>query len=143
MEPCRLLLKDMNWYLQGLCRLRQDYRTFKLMRMRDVCLIDETFALHDFPLEQLNTFSFEHEVKETLVLRIDNEIWEEMAGYYGEENIKPDGENHYLVTARLPVEEVTARMLIGYCNHCVCLEPKSMRELIVTLLENTISQYRQ
>jgi len=139
-EPCRLLLKDMNWYLQGFCRMRQDYRTFKLPRMKDVCLLEEEFELHDIP-ESLDRIRFDNEVKETIKMRIDAELWDEMMGYYGEGNIEPDGEGHYLVTARLPVEESTARMLVGYCDHCVCLEPESMRKLIKELLERTSTLY--
>jgi predicted DNA-binding transcriptional regulator YafY len=140
-EPCRLLLKDMNWYMQGFCRTRQDYRTFKLLRMSDVCLLDETYTLHELPIAQLDHFSFDNDVKETLKLRIDNELLDEMANNFGEDKIVPDGDNHYIVTAALPIEESTARLLISYCHHCVCLEPASMRTLIKTLLDETMAAY--
>ncbi len=140
-EPCRLLLKDMNWYLQGFCRTRKDFRTFKMLRMREVLLLDETFTPHQLPIEQLDRFSFENEVKETLILRIDDDLLEEMTVYFGEENIEPDKEGYYIVTARLPIEESTARMIIGYCHHCVCLEPDGMRSLIKELLAKTSLLY--
>lgn len=102
-EPCRLLLKDMNWYLQGYCRMRQDYRTFKLLRMHDLCLLDETFELRDLPIEQLNHFSFDSETKEEVKLRIDGTVWEEMVADFGEESLVPDGDGYFIVTTRLPV----------------------------------------
>ena len=32
-EPYRLILKTMNWYFEGFCLDRQDFRIFKLSRM--------------------------------------------------------------------------------------------------------------
>lgn len=141
-EPCRLLLKNMNWYMQGYCRMRRDYRTFKLLRMRDVQLLEESYELHELPMEQLDRFGLNDEFKETFKLRIDRELWEEMAGLYGEENIIPDGEDHYIVTARMPAVESVARMLIGYTYHCVCLEPLGMRNMIKDLLNKTSRLYQ-
>lgn len=141
-EPCRLLLKDMHWYLQGYCRMRQDYRNFKLSRMRDICLLDEFFEIGEIPLERLDQFGFDNDIQEVVTLRVDEFIWEEMAAYFGEENIAPDGTGLYIVSARLPIEEATARLLISYCNHCVCLGPESMRALVKGLLKQTLQAYK-
>ena len=141
-EPCRLLLKDMDWYLQGYCRKRQDYRTFKLSRMQEVCLLDETYELKEIPVE-LDNFNFDNDVNEVIKLKIDSSLWEVMAGYFGEDNIESDNDGHYLVTAYMPVEEATARFLIGFCNHCVCLEPAKMRNLIKIMLAKTAELYQE
>lgn len=42
-EPHQLLLKEQTWYLRAYCRQKQDFRTFRLQRMRQVELLDETF----------------------------------------------------------------------------------------------------
>jgi predicted DNA-binding transcriptional regulator YafY len=141
-EPYRLLLKGMNWYLQGYCRLRQDYRTFKLLRMRDISLLNETFQLHGIPLDQLDRFDFGNNPIDVVTLRVDETILDQMAAHFGYESIKPDGMGHYTVTAHLPVEEDTACFLIRFSNHCTCLGPTKMREMIKDLLEQTLKQYK-
>lgn len=140
-EPCRLLLKDMNWYLQGYCRIHQEYRTYKLIRMKHVQLLEEPYELHNLPMEQLDHHGFPDDVKEVVRLRVDDVIWEDMIAFFGDESLVPDGDRHYIVTARLPIEEATARLLIGYCDHCVCLEPESMQKLIKELLIRTSALY--
>ncbi|NLG84103.1 MAG: WYL domain-containing protein [Firmicutes bacterium] len=45
------------WYLHGFCRKRQDFRLFKLSRMRDLAMTGEVFTrrqceLGDYPLDQ-------------------------------------------------------------------------------------------
>lgn len=49
-EPVRLSFKGMAWYIQGWCRLREDFRTFKLNRMDDVELVEgEHFIPRELP----------------------------------------------------------------------------------------------
>lgn len=49
-EPVRLSFKGMAWYIQGWCRLREDFRTFKLNRMDAVTLCeDERFEPRELP----------------------------------------------------------------------------------------------
>lgn len=46
-EPVQLLFKDYTWYLKGFCRTRQDMRLFKVLRMKRVKVLSETFVLSD------------------------------------------------------------------------------------------------
>lgn len=41
--PLKLVFKSRAWYLQGFCLGREDYRTFKINRMLDVCETEEHF----------------------------------------------------------------------------------------------------
>jgi predicted DNA-binding transcriptional regulator YafY len=43
-EPHALLYSDGNWYVRGYCRLRQDIREFRLERLDELRLLDETFS---------------------------------------------------------------------------------------------------
>ena len=42
-EPYQLVLKESNWYLQGYCISKQDFRIFKLSRISDIKVIEESF----------------------------------------------------------------------------------------------------
>ena len=42
-EPHRLFYLNGMWYVEGYCRLRNDYRGFRLNRVEDVCLLPEVF----------------------------------------------------------------------------------------------------
>lgn len=47
-EPHQLVLKEQSWYLRAYCRERQDFRTFRLQRIRDVQALGETFIPRPF-----------------------------------------------------------------------------------------------
>ena len=53
-EPCQLILKGSNWYWQGYCRSRNDFRLFKLSRMSNLQLEQETFQPRLFEKPQLD-----------------------------------------------------------------------------------------
>ena len=42
-KPIKLIFKGNDWYLYGFCLLRNDYRFFKLTRIKDLATSDETF----------------------------------------------------------------------------------------------------
>ena len=42
-EPIQLLFKEYTWYMKGFCREKQDFRLFKVFRMKRVFVLDETF----------------------------------------------------------------------------------------------------
>ena len=42
-EPMKLCFKGQSWYLYAFCTVRQDYRFFKLRRMKELKLLDERF----------------------------------------------------------------------------------------------------
>jgi len=52
-EPMTLVLKTYSWYLHGYCRLRGDYRIFKLSRIRELAVQSETFVRRAEPLAQI------------------------------------------------------------------------------------------
>lgn len=54
-EPHQLVLKEQTWYLRAFCLDRNDFRTFRLQRMRDAEILNETFVPRPFPTE-LNDF---------------------------------------------------------------------------------------
>ncbi|QJC53457.1 YafY family transcriptional regulator [Paenibacillus albicereus] len=53
-EPIGLVLRDMVWYLYGFCRLRQDYRTFRLNRIQRLEPLEERFERHSMTIQELD-----------------------------------------------------------------------------------------
>ncbi|MDL2318265.1 YafY family transcriptional regulator [Eubacteriales bacterium OttesenSCG-928-A19] len=48
--PVKLIYKSRAWYLQAFCLERQDFRTFKAVRMADIQLLDDTFDRQKLPV---------------------------------------------------------------------------------------------
>lgn len=52
-EPYSLILKGDKWYLYGWCNLRQNFRLFKLSRIKGLAVLDKPYKPRDVSLEQL------------------------------------------------------------------------------------------
>ena len=51
-EPYLIVFKWSDWYVFGFCRERQDFRMYKLRRLWDLRITDETFAPREIPEEK-------------------------------------------------------------------------------------------
>ncbi len=51
-EPYRIVFKWSDWYVFGFCKQRQDFRTYKLRRLWDLRITDETFSIREIPEEK-------------------------------------------------------------------------------------------
>ncbi|UHA71879.1 helix-turn-helix transcriptional regulator [Paenibacillus sp. 481] len=53
-EPHMLVLKGYTWYLHGYCLNREDYRLFRLSRMRDLIILPHSFNRPSMTLDEVN-----------------------------------------------------------------------------------------
>ena len=127
-EPYRLLLKGEDWYIQGYCLIRNDSRTFKLLRMQNICMMEQTFEIRDFPVERLDRVLFKDKRLVPAKLRIHEEIRDIIVARFGEDSLTPDGKEYYIADVHLPIDDLACRYLLGLGNKCVCLEPEAIRE---------------
>lgn len=42
-DPLKLVFKGQSWYLYGYCRVRSDFRFFKLSRIKNLTVLTEQF----------------------------------------------------------------------------------------------------
>lgn len=59
-NPLRLVFKNNAWYLQAYCRLKEDYRTFKINRAFQMNMVDECFDAEDFEVPPIDIQSSDH-----------------------------------------------------------------------------------
>jgi len=140
-EPYRILLKGEDWYIQGFCLTRDDFRTFKLLRMENICVLEKTFEARDFPAEKLDNIQFNDNRLVAAKLRIHEEIRDMIVTRFGEDCLSPEGPEHYIAEVHIPIDDLASRYLIGFGNKCVCLESEAMREKMRKLSEEIYCFY--
>ncbi len=126
-EPYQLVLKGNQWYWQGYCRMRNDFRLFKLARTSNLQILDETFPPREHPKPQLDASDVLANRQTQIKLRIHKSILERVLDYCNDEDISPDGEEHYFV--RYPLIEIDYYygILLSFGDKCECLEPARVR----------------
>ncbi len=126
-EPYQLVLKSSHWYFYGYCYHRNDYRLFRLSRMSDLKMEQDTFIPRNY---QKPILDFE----ETLVamqtevkIRIHKSILDRVLEYCAQDHFVPDGEEHYFVNFPFIENEYYYDILLGFGDKCECIEPPHIR----------------
>jgi len=142
-EPYRLVLKNSNWYLQGYCTTRNDYRTFRLSRISLLELLEETFVPREFDYKLLEVSSNIEKKRIPIKLLIDESVRDMMMWLCGEENIEPYGNNKLLVHFPFIEDDYWYSMILRLGDKCECLEPENVRLEVIRRVENTLGIYKK
>lgn len=126
-EPYQLVLKSNHWYFQGYCHIRNDYRLFKLSRMSNLQMQEETFAPRDYQKPILDFTEILDTMQTKIKLRIHKSVMDRILDFCSYEDISPDGDEYYIVSFPFIENEYYYDMLLSFGNKCECLEPLHVR----------------
>jgi predicted DNA-binding transcriptional regulator YafY len=145
MEPVRLHFKYGNWYIYGFCRTRRDYREFRLSRMMNLFLAQETFQPHhEVPKEAaLSNSGWQDQVSDVAFRVGPNALAEAMDHFHqADKQFHDDGS----MTMRIPVyQPLEARwlwsLLLSLGSGVEVLEPLELRGILKEQLQNALQLY--
>ena len=139
-EPLKLVFKASNWYLYAYCRLRKDYRFFKLKRMRDVELISEKFERQSPKKILQNKNSYQSGELVKVQLKFEKEAAFRAMDDFSECEMQDDGS--VLVSCEYMVGEWLTDIVIGYGEHCEVISPQWLRDEVEEKLRRMLVKYR-
>lgn len=126
-EPYQLILKGGQWYWQGFCYERNDFRLFKLSRTSDLQVQEVGFTPREHQKPQLDFSEHLAAVQTEIKLRIHQSILERILDYCPLEQCTPDGDAHYLVRFPFIENDYYYSFLFSFGDQCECLEPLPIR----------------
>lgn len=127
-EPYQLVLKHGQWYVQGYCRYRNDFRLFRLSRMIGLELCRETFVPRACPKPVLDITDAVEPLQMDIRLRIHRSIMDRVLDLCGYERFTPDGPEHFVVRFPFIDRDYYYDMLLSFGDRCECLGPPEVRE---------------
>lgn len=145
-EPIGLCYYGFAWHLIGRCRLRNDYRDFRLDRIKNLTISDERFTTSDKLLlnEYLKGIYQSHNL-EPIVVRFCKSVItyvEKPKYYYGftdEKEIVDKIEMYFLMDS-LPY---IARWIVSYGNKAEIISPESLKKEMVEIVTELKEHYLQ
>ena len=138
-EPVKLVFKSKDWYLYGFCRLRNDFRFFKLTRIKDLILCEETFV-RDVPSSLSTETLFKDERLISVKLKFSPEtafrVYDEFT-----DGVTADQQGNLYVTVDLPDNGVLFSYLLSFGDNVEILEPINVREQMKEKLISMLQKY--
>ena len=136
-EPLQIWFKDKSWYIKAFCRLKQDYRIFKIARIRDIKILDEHFE-RELPVEKEEKTKFK---VISLKLEISKEMTYRVYDEFEKENISKNENGDFIVEVEYPENEWVYGYILSFGEYVKVLSPKYAKDIIKKRLEKTIKNY--
>ena len=138
-EPHKLVFKSKDWYLYGFCLLRNDFRFFKLTRIKGLEILPETFLRKaaDIPAAKAG---IQNEPLISVKLRFSPEaafrVYDEFT-----DTVTKDPQGNLYVTANLP-EKTLYSYVLSFGDTVEILEPDALRRSMKEKLAHMAEKYR-
>ncbi|MDE5932143.1 MAG: YafY family transcriptional regulator, partial [Lachnospiraceae bacterium] len=126
-EPYQLVLKSSHWYFYGYCYDRNDYRLFRLSRMSDLQMRQETFVPRNFQKPDMDFAEMIETMQTEIKIRIHKSVLDRVLEFCTYDCFVPDGDEHYIVNFPFIENEYYYDILLGFGDKCECLEPFHIR----------------
>lgn len=138
-KPIRLVFKSKSWYLYSFCLLRNDYRFFKLTRIKELEMLSETFTQDFTPTKIEKQIQVENTV--AVKLKFDRQaafrVYDEFT-----DSITEDSQGNLYVQIDLPDNEVLYSYVMSFSDSVEVIEPQSIREQMKKRLQKMQEKYR-
>jgi predicted DNA-binding transcriptional regulator YafY len=141
-EPMLLSFKGQAWYIWGYCRMKHDFRTFRISRIRNMVVTNEGFVRR--PLESAKDEEPAAPTKKnvTLKLRFQPEDLYRVYDDYDQERITRNVDGTYDVTVTFPEDEWVYGYIMSFGDLVEVLEPQHIREIIRKRMQKVLKLYR-
>ena len=151
-SPYKLAINDGNYYMIGMEDESQDLRTYRIDRMRDVCVLDEKqnkklewTAIKDMKAYMRQTFSMFGGEKKKVEMRFDNSLLDTVIDKFGVgfgAEYSADGENHFIVTTDVTVSDQFYAWICGFGTKAKIVAPRQIVKAFGEYLADIQEQYK-
>lgn len=140
-DPHVLVLKQNIWYVYAYCHARENFRLFKIGRIRSITLTDRKFKRREFDREDI-PLKFWHDEKTLVnaVFRISPEALPYAEEWLGADNIKKRKDG-YFCEAELPYDDVLISKILGIGHGFEVTEPKTLRDKVTEEIKKLLYSY--
>lgn len=139
-EPMTLIMKGYTWYLFAFCRKRGDYRIFKISRIKEASVLDQSFKRRDASYKDY--FTDGDDLPATpLILKFSSEARVKVEDYFDEESIERLESGDMIVRVSYPEDEWVYAFILSYGEHVEVLEPEHIKKIIREKAEKIINIY--
>ena len=144
-EPLAVFYLHQNWHLAAYCRLRKDFRDFRIDRIRSVKILDERFKAHyDFNLKKFidNQFKNSNSTAVLIKLEVTDSCLDYLKtkSYFKYFKIEKKSDS-FIVELNAPLESWTTFWILSMGASCKVLEPNRLKEIISLEIQKMSDKY--
>lgn len=125
-QPLKLVYKAKAWYLKAFCTEKQDFRIFKLNRILDLEILNQSFQHHDFPAPTDNSGEEYNQIK----LRFPREMAYRVYDEFDRTQVQQHEDGSLVVSANMPEDAWLTGFLLSFGTQVDILSPAYLKKVI-------------
>lgn len=141
-QPLKLVYKDKAWYLYAYCLKRNDYRMFRISRIKELLVTDQYFKSHSEMKESVFPLMEEMGKPITIELSFPKEVSYRVYDTFEDDVIKWNGQE-IRVNVTLPETEWLYSFIMSFGNQISILYPVSLKEKIIERYKIALKHFEE
>ena len=139
-EPEKLVFKNNAWYLIAFCRRRQEHRTFRISRLKQLQVLTETFEKRILP--RLKTEQvYNEQPLIALELRFQSQAINRLYDYFDDSLLIPNDDGSLTLEVEFPEGEWLYSYLLSFGSLVEVVAPAYLRDRIMERLRQALKVY--
>lgn len=139
-EPYFITFKWSSWYLFGYCLKKSDYRLFKLNRLWELTVWDQTFEPREIPAEELNIGDFFSDTHKVTLL-FDKSVEYLLVDEYGPESYTETDNGKLQMTVGYTNRDFMIKWILGFGEKAKVIEPDELAAEVGEIVKKMVIQY--
>ena len=128
-EPMTMMFKGYTWYLFGYCRLRKDYRVFRISRIKNLQPTHRLFTRKQKSYQEYLNWD-EKAPSVTLKLKFKKEMRAQIGDQFHESQVDYDESGNMIVTTTMPENNWLYGYILSFGSFIEVLAPEKYRRII-------------
>lgn len=141
-EPMTLIFKATSWYIFAYCRLRNDFRFFKLTRRDKLEVLEETFSRKAVDYKKYDRMDSKNVKMTRLVIRFSKQIRHNVEDYFEKPCLEYMKNGDITATFELPDNDWVISYLLSLGEHAEVLKPEKIRILLQKKAKKIVALYQ-
>lgn len=139
-EPYLIVFKWSDWYVFGFCKERQDFRMYKLRRLWNLQITDESFVVRDIP-EEKKRFGFNMTDNYVITAVYDASVKYRLVEEYGHTSFTEQEDGSLYTEWGFSRPNDAVEWFLSFGNKVKVLDPPEMVERIKNALDSIKNLY--
>lgn len=140
-EPMTLIMKGYSWYLFAFCRERNDYRFFRVSRIKSLNILEQKFKRREASYTSYNIDDNPATKIANLVLKFSSKIRVKVEDYFNEEQLEFLKNGDIIVRISWPEDEWVYSFILSYGEYIEVLEPPHIKKILREKAKKILQKY--
>lgn len=142
-EPHTLVLKDSIWYTYAFCRLRNEFRLFKIGRIKNIQETKEFFEPKPVNIEDApyNSNWYSEENVTDIILQLNEKARPDVEEWLGIESVKQNKQGQIFAYAKVPFDQGLLFKIMSFGSNVKVIEPLKLIDMIKKDCRNILELY--